>query len=76
MSRAKIFAFMKKREGQAGRQDVHRVCKSKRDLFNGSQCAVVWTLLLHLCCLSCHLTHFAQMDSISLVIHPHPRLPL
>lgn len=38
-------------------------------------------LLYYLCCfvfydLSRHLTHFAQMDSISLVIHPQPRLPL
>lgn len=44
MSPAKMLSFVKKMEGQAGRQDVHRVCKSSRDLYNGSQCAVVWTL--------------------------------
>lgn len=38
MSPAKMFAYMKKREGRRGRQDVHRVCNSMRDLFNRSQC--------------------------------------
>lgn len=41
MSPAKMFAYMKKREGRAGR----RVCNITRDLFNGSECAIVWNRL-------------------------------
>lgn len=42
---------------------------------------IFWLLLLCFCYfifydLRCHLTHFAQMDSISLVVHLHPRLTL
>lgn len=45
MSPAKMFAYMKTREGRAGRRAAHRACNSMGNPFHGSQWAVVCKLL-------------------------------
>lgn len=47
MSPAKMFAYMKKREGRAGRQDPHPACNSIRDLFNTGQCCCLESSQFH-----------------------------
>lgn len=80
LSPAKMFAFMKKRESRAVHQDVHQAHNTTRALFTESGCAVVWNLLVLLPCscyfishvTCCHLTLFAQVNFINLVMRLNP----
>lgn len=46
MSPAKMFAFMKQRENRAVHRELPQARKTMRALFNGSECAGVWDLLV------------------------------
>lgn len=42
MSPAKMFAYMKEREGKTEQQEVPNVSSSMRHLFSGGECVMKW----------------------------------